>query len=212
MHHTREHGIPRARMEALTDGVYAVAITLLVLDLRLPELPAHAASQDVAQALLALVPKISVWLLSFWVVALFWMSGARLTRLAAEGAMPSPRIELSQLALVGLMPFSTSMMAQYGDLAVAAAVYSAHLLALSLLSLARIVAAFPSAAAVPQPAEYAALRRTLLRRAGLPVACLVLAVPLAFVVPGWNMLAMVPLALVPPASRLWDALRRRRRN
>lgn len=212
MHSNREHGIPRARMEALTDGVYAVAITLLVLDLRLPELPAHAASQDVAQALLALVPKISVWLLSFWVVALFWMSSARLTRLAVEGAMPSPRIELSQLALVGLMPFSTSMMAQYGDLAVAAAAYSAHLLALSLLSLARIAAAFPARATVPQPAEYAALRRTLLRRAGLPVACLVLAVPLAFVVPGWNMLAMVPLALRPPASRLWDALRRRRRN
>ena len=45
------------RIEAFSDGVFAIAITLLVLDLKLPELPHQASSDDLVYALLELSPR-----------------------------------------------------------------------------------------------------------------------------------------------------------
>jgi uncharacterized membrane protein len=207
MRHAPDLRVPRARMEALTDGVYAFAVTLLVLELHLPELPPHAVSPDLARALVAQLPKLSVWLLSFWVIATFWTWNAGLMRVAADDTVRSMKIELCQLALISLMPFSTSVMARYGDLTVASALYSGHLLALSLLSLARLATAFPSDVAAGRPGDYAGLRRPLLIRAWFSTGCMAAALLLAFIVPSWNMLALLPLVFRSLVSRMGRAER-----
>ena len=68
--------ISKARLEALSDGIYAVVLTLLVLELKLPPLP-EASGSALNAALLALLPKGLVWMLSFWVAALFWLAQGR---------------------------------------------------------------------------------------------------------------------------------------
>lgn len=62
--------IGKQRIEALSDGLYAITLTLLVLDLKLPSLGAAAAvNADLLHALRELLPKVLTWLLSFWVMA-----------------------------------------------------------------------------------------------------------------------------------------------
>ena len=65
------------RSEALSDGIYAVAMTLLVIDLKLPDAAALHAGNAVAESLLALLPKALAWLMSFFVLSLFWLGHHR---------------------------------------------------------------------------------------------------------------------------------------
>lgn len=62
------------RIEAFSDGVIAIIITIMVLELRIPELKETFTDQDVWAALLSLIPKILSYLLSFIVVAILWIN------------------------------------------------------------------------------------------------------------------------------------------
>lgn len=195
--------IAKHRVEALSDGVYAIAITLLVLELKLPSSAEALGAPALRQALVELVPKLLAWLLSFGVMALFWLAQQKHQRYSVAIDRTGVFIELAQLALISLLPFSSALMGEHGDQVIAAAVYSAHLLGLSLLSLARVgwlahQPALQAAAFTP------AVRHVLLLRAAAVCVCTALALALAFVVPGWNMLALLLLlalrALAVPAS------------
>ena len=53
------------RIEAFSDGVIAIIITIMVLELKIPELGDHFTDQEVWKALLSLLPKVMSYLLSF---------------------------------------------------------------------------------------------------------------------------------------------------
>src|SRR3954447_5406828 len=65
-------GVGTVRITAFSDGVFAIAITLLVLDLGVPEVASHGPAAKAA-ALLALQPRIMSFVLSFLIIALDWM-------------------------------------------------------------------------------------------------------------------------------------------
>lgn len=62
------------RIEAFSDGVIAIIITIMVLELHIPELNENFTAHDVWVALLSLVPKLMAYLLSFIVVAILWLN------------------------------------------------------------------------------------------------------------------------------------------
>ena len=70
------------RIEAFSDGVFAVAVTLLVLDLKVPALAHHGDVGELAQALLDQLPKFLSWLISFIIVCKFWLNHHHLLGLA----------------------------------------------------------------------------------------------------------------------------------
>jgi len=192
--------IPKHRLEALSDGIYAIALTLLVLELRLPaELPSEG-DAELGNALLHLLPKLFAWVLSFWVIALFWLAQQRLYRLCAhlDGALVG--LELSQLALISLFPFSNALLGEHGGRVLTSGIYAAHLLALALLSWRR-TSHFLRHPELQAAEMTPALVRTLRVRSRLLAACTFATFALAFVVPGWNTLAMVPTALMSRLSR-----------
>ena len=61
-------------MEAFSDGVFAIVVTLLVLELRVPVLPENFSTQDVLNELLHLSPKFFSFAMSFVIVAIFWVN------------------------------------------------------------------------------------------------------------------------------------------
>lgn len=61
-------------MEAFSDGVFAIVVTLLVLELRVPVLPDNFSTQDVLKELLRLFPKFFSFAMSFVIVAIFWVN------------------------------------------------------------------------------------------------------------------------------------------
>jgi uncharacterized membrane protein len=113
---------PKARLDALTDGIFAVAMTLLVLDLRVPD----QATQDAAgltQALKELWPKFFPYLLSFLVLGNSWLAKVRV-RMQGEHVTRAYAVAwLANLFCITCVPFSTMVVGRYGDVPVAIWVY-----------------------------------------------------------------------------------------
>jgi uncharacterized membrane protein len=187
--------IEKHRLEALSDGLYAIVLTLLVLELKVPAIGHGASERALLEALSPLLPKIMTWLLSFWVMALFWFAQCRLYRLAAHLDGATVRMELMQLALVSLLPFSTALIGEHGDHATAAAIYTAHLLAIALLAAWR-TSHFIATRELHEGELDAAVARVLRLRSWTIVGSLLVALVLAFWWPGWNMLALMPNAFL----------------
>ena len=189
--------IDKHRLAGLQDGVYSIAITLLVLDLKLPPLDGPLSDALLWSALLGLWPKLLTWLLSFWVLVLFWIGDVR--TLAALAVVDGflLRLALWRLALVSLLPFSTALIGEHGNHVPAAALYAAHLTLLAATQTVRhrVVRAHPQLLA---SADAAADRGA---QAYLTLACAAAAFGLAFVTPGYNMLALLPLLAVPLLRR-----------
>ena len=186
--------VGKPRMEALSDGLYAIALTLLVLELKLPALPANASDAAIRGALVALLPKGLVWMLSFWVIVMFWLAQQRLYRYVAALDATLVRLELLGLAIVSLLPFSTALMGEYGSHVIPAAIYAGHLAALALVGWLRTTHLLGHPSLQVLEISTAAVRGMRLRTT-LSAACALAALALAFVVPGWNMLAMLPMVL-----------------
>lgn len=66
--------LSKNRIEAFSDGVIAIIITIMAFDLKIPELAQGFKEQDIWQALLAVIPKVLSYLLSFVVVAILWLN------------------------------------------------------------------------------------------------------------------------------------------
>lgn len=57
--------ISRGRVEALSDGVFAIVVTLLVLEITVPHVAEHESMAELARALWTLAPKFASWVISF---------------------------------------------------------------------------------------------------------------------------------------------------
>ena len=124
-----ESGNAVQRMVHFSDAVVAIAITLLTLELRLPE---DLASGEVPGRLLDTLSGLFAFLVSFWVIASYWVAHHRIfNRIGAhDGALLN--IDFAFLMCVVLVPFSTSMVMEYGDSRLVWDVYVSHLLLTSL--------------------------------------------------------------------------------
>lgn len=72
------------RVEALSDGIFAIVLTLLVLELRVPDLDAPHSIQELATALWDLMPKFVAWVISFLTVCVIYLNHHRLFSLLAR--------------------------------------------------------------------------------------------------------------------------------
>jgi uncharacterized membrane protein len=155
------------RLEALTDGIYAVAMTLLVIDLKVPEHNVIHSADDLSNALLVLVPKLGAWLISFLILAIFWISHHRLYQRVRVVDMKLLWRNIQQLLLVSLFPFSASLVGTYAGIPEAQYVYNGHMILLSLLMLAQVVRVRRHPELQSHPFEDAAYHAALLRNGGL---------------------------------------------
>jgi TMEM175 potassium channel family protein len=129
---------PKARLDALTDGIFAVAMTLLVLELRVPEREL-ADNAALWQALQDLWPKFFPYLLSFLVLGNSWLSKIRV-RMAAEHVTRTYAVFwLANLLLVTCVPFSTMLVGRYADVPLAIWVYVGNLGLNGLTALAMVL-------------------------------------------------------------------------
>ncbi len=185
-----------ARIAALTDGIYAVAMTLLVIDLKLP--PTAQSHDALLRGLIDLLPRFEAWLISFLVLALFWFGhhrgfdGLRRT----DGKLIA--LNIAQLGCVSLMPFSSELVGRSG-LPLAQLVYSLNMALLGLLALliGRYIYRHPELAETPVP--LAAFRGAQVRTVGL-IAISIVAVPLSMLVQGAANWAFLLMALILPLS------------
>src|SRR3569623_2723984 len=127
---------PNLRLLALSDGVIAVAITLLVLDIRLPEGCGELADAELWAALVGLWPRFLAYLLSFYVIANIWFSHRAKFKHIIKTDGRLMWINMLFLLTDGLVPFTTNLIAESGG-TVSTMVYAASMV-VSGLSLSGI--------------------------------------------------------------------------
>jgi uncharacterized membrane protein len=106
-------GKNRDRLAALSDGVFAFAMTVVVLDIRVPEHTGIATERDLLVALSALTPHFAVYLLSFLTLGIFWVGQQMHLNLYARTDRDETWIHFAFLTAVATLPFSTSLLASY---------------------------------------------------------------------------------------------------
>ena len=131
--YNRMAGQSRERLAALSDGVFAVAMTLLVLDLHAPAAEAIHGEADLLHALLAIAPRLLIYLMSFITLGIFWVGQQTQLNAIARSSRDLTWIHLAFLAGVTLMPFSTSLMAEFITLRGALLLYWANILLLGAI-------------------------------------------------------------------------------
>jgi uncharacterized membrane protein len=132
----------KARLDTLSDGIFGVAMTLLILDVRLPDGFHPKDSNELLQGLADLWPKFLPYLLSFGVLGLRWLSNIEMRSNAEYVSREYANWWLLYLLLITCVPFSTIVVGNYASLPPAIWLYAGHTLLIAAVGM-RLVSVTP---------------------------------------------------------------------
>lgn len=121
----------RGRIDALTDGVFAIAMTLLVLEVRIPE---SVRTSEFAHALGEAGPKLAIYALSFFTLGLSWLATAQARNGAEQCSRGEAILTLVYLFCVTIVPFSSMLVGRYDEAPLALWFYCANLASIGVTS------------------------------------------------------------------------------
>ncbi len=166
-------GLSKNRIEALADGIFAVAMTLLVLDIKSPVNLGFESHANLIAYLATLEHSFAMYAISFMVLAIFWIAHHVLFHYVRHVDRRLLWMNMAFLLLVTFVPFSTDLLGDHGHLILPVFVYGVNLLALgALLALQlRYLAAHSTLAAADlTPTATAHMQREIWLYALVPLA------------------------------------------
>jgi uncharacterized membrane protein len=101
------------RLAALSDGIFAVAMTLLVLDIHIPSASAIHSEAELCWALTGMAPQWIAYLMSFLTLGIFWAGQQTQLNHIREGSRDLTWIHLGFLFTITLMPLTTRLLAEF---------------------------------------------------------------------------------------------------
>ena len=119
------------RIEALIDGIFAVALTLLVLDIKLPEDVIYATNEALWQRLLALERHLTIYAITFLVIGIYWVAHHVQFHYVRYTDRRLLWINLLFLFLISFLPFATDLVGDHKQLVLPCMIYGLTLLATS---------------------------------------------------------------------------------
>ncbi len=125
-------GLSKGRIEAFSDGVFAIVITLLVFNIKVPELPRGAPAAELRHALLELWPKFLSYVISVVVVGIYWVAHHAAFHCVKHSDRIFLWINILFLAFVAVIPFSAALLGQYHRYQIAIVFYGANMIAAGL--------------------------------------------------------------------------------
>jgi uncharacterized membrane protein len=123
MLYNRIAGQSLERLAALSDGVFAFAITLLVFDIHVPATEGIHTEHDLWRALIQLSPRLVTYLMSFMTLGIFWIGQQTQFNSFARADRNLAWIQIGFLLAVSITPFSTGLLAQFITYRLALIVY-----------------------------------------------------------------------------------------
>lgn len=112
------------RLVFFSDAVLAIAITLMALEIRVPEMEPEVAAAQISAAFNSLLPHIFVYVLSFLVVGMYWMVHHRLFRAIRRYDARLIWLNLIFLMIIAFLPVATNALGNYPDLPLVVAFYA----------------------------------------------------------------------------------------
>lgn len=113
------------RIETLVDGVFAIAMTLLVLDVRISQ---GLSGKDLVSAIMRLWPQIAAYIVSFMVLAVYWIGHHNQYYWIKYTNRIFIWINVCFLMCIAFLPFSTSLLASYPDQVISVFVYGMNVI------------------------------------------------------------------------------------
>jgi uncharacterized membrane protein len=169
-------GLAKNRIEALADGIFAVAMTLLVLDIKSPENLTLETTSKLVDYLLTLEHSFAMYAISFLVLAIFWIAHHVLFHFVRHVDRRLLWLNVTFLLLVTFVPFSTDLLGDHGHLPLPVVVYGLNLIGLgALLDLQlRYLRTYPELASIDlTPIVAARMHGELRIYALIPIASMV---------------------------------------
>jgi TMEM175 potassium channel family protein len=167
------------RIIFFSDGVFAIAITLLVIGLRVPALPSHVANSELSRRLLDEWARVLSYALSFAVIGLYWIGHHRFFGHIRRFDHRLILFNLAFLGFIAFLPFPTAVLGRYGGHRSAVVLYAGSLALAGLASTALWLYAWQAKLADVGPWR----ARYLAARAAIPVVVFAVSIPIAFVSP-----------------------------
>ncbi len=115
----------KSRVEAFSDGIFAIIVTLLVLEIKVPHVADHESTGELAVELWKLLPKVVAWMISFLTVCVIWVNHHRIFEVVSSIDQPLFWLNANLLLWVSLIPFPTALMGDYPHNPLAVSVYGA---------------------------------------------------------------------------------------
>jgi len=126
--------LSKYRIEALTDGVFAIVMTLMILGLQFPEdIPEQLFSTNIKNHLLLLLPKLENYAISFIVLGVYWIRHQAQFNVIEYANKTLLWINIVFLMLVALIPFTTSFVMDYPNFQLPVILYTSNLSLIGLL-------------------------------------------------------------------------------
>jgi len=192
--------LSKHRIEALVDGIFAVAMTLLVIELKLPEHVQATSSAELLHVLGDLAPTFGSWIISFLVLAIFWVGNHRLYSYVRHVDGPLLCYTILMLAGASLLPFASAVNGRFLS-QLAQAVYAIVMSVMALGSLLVAARIYRHPELCSHPMDKATYAGVCIRQ-GTLIAIAVLTVVLAGAAPGIANTAFLLLTLGRPLSNL----------
>ena len=178
--------LSKNRLEALADGIFAIAMTLLVLEIRVPDLAKTASPGELAGAIGHEVPTLFGFFITFLLASFFWFFHHATFRhfhtLRAKMAV----VNLAFLMFVSLLPFSTGLLSRFQQNSTAQAFYFGNQLALGILLAIHWTMVKRQAKANPNPSQDEREQLWTLDRIYIFPVAYGVAVVAAFFIPQWT--------------------------
>jgi len=138
--------LSKTRLESFSDGVFAVAITLLVLELHLPAWTHPPSQSEQIGALVRIWPQYLVYFVSFGTIGIMWLNHHALLRNCERISHGMVLANLLLLSLIAFLPFPTEVLARVGVTSIAVVYYGLTMIAISIaynVLLQQVFAAHP---------------------------------------------------------------------
>ncbi len=120
-------------VHALSGAVFAFALTLLILDIAVPEIPKGSPEKVLVGALINLWPHVLTYVVSFGLISSYWVTHRRIFTFIKRADRTFLWMNLLFLMFIAFMPFATSLMGAYPRYHVAVLVYAAVAMATMLI-------------------------------------------------------------------------------
>ena len=131
---TRAYGLEKNRLEALIDGIFAVALTLLVLDIKLPDNVEIVTNDELVARLVGLERHFVIYAISFVVIGMYWINHHIQFHFVMRTNRNLMWINLLYALLISFLPFSTDLIGDHKELVLPCVIYGITLLSLSATS------------------------------------------------------------------------------
>ena len=201
---TPQAGRELDRIVFFSDAVFAIAITILVLDIRVPDIPEGRVAAELPAQILGLGPKYLSYVISFLVLAVYWQAHHRVFRPIRGYDGTLVWLNFLFLMAVAFLPFPTSLLGEYSKEQVSVVIYAANAAGASLLLSAISWYATRGHRLVPPELDDEESRLRRVQGLAVPVVFL-LSIGISFFSPVAAMYSWLLLAVTDPIIRwVWS--------